>query len=89
MVDKFYVKLKIQLLIYSRSWIFGVVNKKSLCYHLNDIKSGQRSVELFIVLCVSNTSEFQGISAKEFQFDENRIWERDVYDCSNPSLSVY
>ena len=60
---------------------FCVVNNNSLCYHLNNIKSGQRSVELFIVLCVSNTSEFQGISANEFQFDENRIWERDVYDC--------
>ena len=65
------------------------MNNNSLCYHLNNIKSGQRSVEHFIVLCASNTSEFQGISANEFQFDENRIWERDVYDCSNPSLSVY
>lgn len=28
---------------------------------------------ILIVLCVSNTSEFQGVFANEFQFDENRI----------------
>ena len=59
-----------------------------MCYYLYNIKSGQRSVELFIVQCVSNTSEFQGISANEFQFDENRIRERDVYDCKYGMICV-
>ncbi len=26
---------------------------------------------------------------KQFQFDENRILESGIYDCSIPSLSVY
>ncbi len=30
---------------------------------------------IFIVLCVSGTSEFQGVFAKEFQFDEIEYWE--------------
>lgn len=33
-------------------------------------------------MCFKNTSEFQGVSANDFQFDENRILESDVYDCS-------
>lgn len=39
-------------------------------------------------MCVKNTSEFQGVSANDFQFDENRILESDVYDCSNLDLSL-
>ena len=35
----------------------------------------------FIVPCVSSTSEFQGVFAKEFQFDENSILEVQAYDC--------
>lgn len=36
----------------------------------------------FNVQCVSHTSEFQGDSVEKIQFDENKIWESDAYDCS-------
>ena len=42
-----------------------------------------------VVLCVSNTSEFQGVFAKEFQFDENRILEVHAYDCYCVVLTLY
>lgn len=29
-----------------------------------------------------NASEFQDVSVRDFQFDENRKWEGDAYDCS-------
>ena len=41
----------------------------SLTSNLDSVQSNH-----LFVLCVSNTSEFQGVFANEFQFDENRIW---------------
>ena len=38
-------------------------------------------------MCIKNTSEFQGVSANDFQFDENRILESDVYDSIMTGLS--
>lgn len=59
-----------------------------ICYDTYNIKSGQCSFENLVVLCVSNTSEFQGVFANEFQFDENRILEVHAYDCCYVVLTL-
>ena len=49
----------------------------SITSNLDNVQSNS-----LIVPCVSNTSEFQDVSVREFQFDENLIWESGAYDCS-------
>ena len=55
----------------------------SITSNLDKVRSNN-----FIVLCVSNTSEFQDLSVREFQFDENRILESDAYDCSIKAIFI-
>ena len=56
----------------------------SLTSNLDNIQSNNLNV-----LCVSNTSEFQGVFANEFQFDENRILEVCAYDCYCTVLTLH
>lgn len=67
----------------------NIVFNSCVCYDFYNIKSDNVHSNILVVLCVSNTSEFHGLFADEFQFDENRILEVYAYDCYYYVLTMH
>ena len=70
--------LKLPFKPISKQSVFIVINQ-CVCYDFHTSNQDKVRSNNFIVLCVSSTSEFQGVFAKEFQFDETEYRKGGIY----------